>query len=71
MSKLTVLFIFTSLLTVQIQADEVSPATAPLYRVSVVQSASKAINYRDLVGYAEIDFKGTMLLPNAMVPLMS
>lgn len=31
--------------------------------VTVVQSAAKAINYRNLKGYVEIDFKGTVLLP--------
>jgi len=36
---------------------------APLYQVSVVQTPTKAINYRDLKGSARIDFKGTVLLP--------
>jgi hypothetical protein len=37
----------------------------PLYQVTVVQSAAKAINYRNLSGSVEIDFKGTVLLPSA------
>ncbi|MBK6879243.1 MAG: OmpA family protein [Elusimicrobia bacterium] len=37
----------------------------PLYQVTVVQSAAKAINYRNLDGSVEIDFKGTVLLPSA------
>jgi outer membrane protein OmpA-like peptidoglycan-associated protein len=38
---------------------------APLYRVAVVQAAAKAINYRNLKGSVDIDFKGTVLLPDA------
>jgi outer membrane protein OmpA-like peptidoglycan-associated protein len=37
----------------------------PLYQVSVVQTPAKAINYRNLKGAVEIDFKGTVLLPDA------
>jgi outer membrane protein OmpA-like peptidoglycan-associated protein len=37
----------------------------PLYQVTVVQSAAKAINYRELSGSVKIDFKGTVLLPSA------
>jgi hypothetical protein len=36
-------------------------AEKPLYQVTVVQSAAKAINYRNLSGSVEIDFKGTVL----------
>ena len=45
---------------------DAAPATEnPLYRVSVVQTPAKAINYRDLRGSVQIDFKGTVLLPYA------
>lgn len=37
----------------------------PLYRVADMQTPAKAINYRDLRGSVEIDFKGTVLLPRA------
>jgi len=40
-------------------------AETPAYQVSVVQSAAKAINYRDLKGSVGIDFKGTVLLTDA------
>jgi outer membrane protein OmpA-like peptidoglycan-associated protein len=42
-----------------------SPATVPLYRVTVVQGTAKAINYRDLRSTTKIDMKGTVLLPQA------
>ncbi len=41
------------------------PAAAPLYQVTVVQNPAKAINYRNLRGSVEIDFKGTVLIPSA------
>jgi outer membrane protein OmpA-like peptidoglycan-associated protein len=45
---------------------DAAPATEdPLYRVAVVQTPAKAINYRDLRGSVQIDFKGTVLLPYA------
>jgi outer membrane protein OmpA-like peptidoglycan-associated protein len=42
-----------------------NPVAAPLYQVTVVQSSAKAINYRNLKGSVEIEFKGTVLLPAA------
>jgi outer membrane protein OmpA-like peptidoglycan-associated protein len=59
--KLIVLFIFTALLIGQSQGQ-----ASPLYQVMVVQNAAKAINYRNLKGSVEIDFKGTVLLPAAI-----
>ncbi|OGS23616.1 MAG: hypothetical protein A2297_08275 [Elusimicrobia bacterium RIFOXYB2_FULL_48_7] len=59
--KLVGLFIFTAVIMMQGQAG----TAAPLYQVSVVQNAAKAINYRNLKGSAEIDFKGTVLLTDA------
>ncbi len=40
-------------------------AVDPLYQVAVVQSAAKAINYRNLKGSVDIDLKGTILLVSA------
>ena len=43
-----------------------APATEkPLYEITVVQTPAQAINYRNLKGSVEIDFKGTVLLPQA------
>lgn len=47
-------------------ADAAPPTESPLYRVAVVQTPAKAINYRDLRGSVRIDFKGTVLLPHAI-----
>lgn len=47
------------------QADSAPATENPLYRVAVVQTPAKAINYRDLRGSVQIDFKGTVLLPYA------
>jgi hypothetical protein len=41
------------------------PVAVPLYQVTVVQTPAKAINYRNLNGSVEIDFKGTVLQPDA------
>jgi outer membrane protein OmpA-like peptidoglycan-associated protein len=43
----------------------VMPAAAPPYQVTVVQSSAQAINYRNLKGSVDIEFKGTVLLPAA------
>jgi len=60
MKKSIVVFIFSAFLMSQ------GPTyAAPLYQITVVQSAAKAINYRNLKGSVEIDFKGTVLLPEA------
>lgn len=63
--KLIALFIFTAFLMSQNQTHAASSTAEPLYKVAVVQSAAKAINYRNLKGSVEIDFKGTVLLPDA------
>ena len=48
------------------QSAYAAPAvTTPLYKVTLVESEGKAINYRNLNGAVEIDFKGTSLLPGA------
>ena len=46
-------------------APAIGAPTAPLYQVTVVQTPAKAINYRNLSGSVDIDFKGTVLLPAA------
>ena len=58
--KLIVLFVITALFMGQNQVQ-----AGPFYQVSVVQTAAKAINYRNLKGSVEIDFNGTVLLPGA------
>jgi hypothetical protein len=37
----------------------------PVYRVTVVERTTKAINYRHRSGSTEVDFRGTQLLPQA------
>src|SRR6476660_5141162 len=37
----------------------------PVYRVTVVERSTKAINYRHRSGPTEVDFRGTELLPRA------
>src|SRR5476651_992316 len=37
----------------------------PVYRVTVVQRTTKAINYRHRSGSTEVDFRGTELMPQA------
>jgi outer membrane protein OmpA-like peptidoglycan-associated protein len=37
----------------------------PIYRVTVVQRTTKAINYRHRSGSTEVDFRGTELMPQA------
>lgn len=63
--KLIALFIFTALLMRQNQAQAATTGETPVYQVTVVQTAAKAINYRGLKGSVKIDFKGTVLLPEA------
>ncbi|MEO5923679.1 MAG: OmpA family protein [Bryobacteraceae bacterium] len=38
---------------------------SPIYRVSVVEGATKAVNFRSRGGATKLDFKGTTLLPKA------
>lgn len=45
----------------QAQADR----TVPIYRLTVVQRALQAVNFRSHSGPTRIDFKGTVLLPKA------
>ena len=64
-TKSTLLFIVSALLMSQSKIYALPYAAAPLYKVTVVQTAAQAINYRDLKGSVEIEFKGTVLLPDA------
>lgn len=57
--KLVVLFIFAAFSAIQTRTY------ADPYQIVVVQNAAKAINYRNLKGSVKIDFKGTVLLPDA------
>ena len=41
------------------------PRTVPMYKVTVVERSLQAVNYQYRAGPTEIDFKGTVLLPNA------
>src|SRR5581483_9435681 len=66
--KFVTLFISTAFLIGQSHvyaAPAMIVPTAPLYQVTVVQTAAKAINYRNLKGSVDINFKGTVLLPDA------
>ncbi len=63
--KMTSLFILSAVFVGQPGLKAMPIPEQPLYQVTVVQSAAKAINYRNLNGSVEIDFKGTVLLPSA------
>ena len=39
--------------------------TVPVYKVTVVERSLQAVNYQYRSGPTEIDFKGTVLLPNS------
>lgn len=58
-------FVLSFVLTQQSVVYAAPQTETPLYQVTVVQNAAKAINYRNLRGSVEIDFKGTVLLPGA------
>jgi hypothetical protein len=40
-------------------------ADTPIYKVTVVQRTAKAVNYHYRLGPTKIDFRGTVLLPEA------
>ena len=57
-----------AVLAVQAQSPpkpSVPVAAVPLYRVTLVQGSTKAINYQNLKAMTEIDLKGTVLAPKA------
>ena len=66
MSKSVLIFLSLSLLT--LPAQEVPAASQkiePIYRVTVVARGVEAINYQYRSAPTKIDFRGTVLLPNA------
>jgi len=46
-------------------AAQTRPDSVPLYRVTVVERTVKAVNYQYRSGPTEIDFRGTVLLPDS------
>lgn len=52
-------------LTAAGQDGKPAGSPAPIYRVTVVERTTKAINYKYRSGPTEIDFRGTVLLPQA------
>jgi outer membrane protein OmpA-like peptidoglycan-associated protein len=63
--KIVSMLVFSAFFIGQSRTYAAPAVTAPLYQVTVVQSPAKAINYRNLKGSVEINFKGTVLLPDA------
>jgi len=67
-----VLVLFVSIGTTDVAAQEQQPGvvldrsgSVPVYRVTVVQRMTKAINYRHRSGPTEVNFQGTDLMPQA------
>src|SRR5437016_2348596 len=46
-------------------AQETAPATAPIYRIAVVERTAKAVNYQYRAEPTKIDLRGTALLVRA------
>jgi outer membrane protein OmpA-like peptidoglycan-associated protein len=66
MKKLKTMVVLNAMLLLQVPVYAVeTPATVPLYKVTIVQSSAQAINYRYLKSSTMIDFKGTVLLAGA------
>ncbi len=77
MKPISALVLFAGLACAQVpnptqnvpQSERLQPGTAsgsmPIYRVTVVQRTTAAINYRHRSGETKIDFRGTELLPQA------
>ncbi len=61
----TALVFLPLLFAPQLQSQAEGQESVPLYRVTVVQSSAKAINYRYLKSSTRIDFRGTVLLAQA------
>jgi flagellar motor protein MotB len=61
----SVCFAVFSALPLLAQAPGATPAGPPIYRVTVVERTTKAINYRYRSGPTNIDFRGTVLMPQA------
>jgi outer membrane protein OmpA-like peptidoglycan-associated protein len=45
------------------QNDDQQNANVPVYRVTVVERTTQAVDYRDRGGTTQVDFKGTQLMP--------
>ena len=45
------------------QSDDQQNAKIPVYRVTVVERTTQAVDYRDRGGTTQVDFKGTSLMP--------
>ena len=65
--KLSVLAVFalSSTLAAQTQNVPAPGGTVPLYRVNVIERTVKSVNYQYRSGPTLIDFRGTVLLPEA------
>ena len=63
--RITALFIATVIVFGQSPAPAASDSAKPVYQVKVVEVPAKAINYRNLKGSVEINFKSTELVSNA------
>lgn len=60
MSRYLYMLVFSLILT-----SPAWPQSAPLYRITVVERTVKSVNYQYRNGPTEIDFRGTVLLPEA------
>ncbi|OGR84201.1 MAG: hypothetical protein A2901_05830 [Elusimicrobia bacterium RIFCSPLOWO2_01_FULL_54_10] len=65
MKQLTIAFLLSASMACPTLSQTQAQAAASNYQVTAVQVPAKAINYRNLKGFAMIDFKGTVLLPEA------
>ncbi len=63
--RIRTMIAYAAVLILGAQSPVAPPQSMPLYRVTVVQSSAKAINYRYLKSSTKIDFKGTALAPAA------
>jgi outer membrane protein OmpA-like peptidoglycan-associated protein len=48
----------------QTQLEQTQPNDMPVYRVTVIERTTKAVNYRNRGGSTEVDFRGTDLMPD-------
>jgi outer membrane protein OmpA-like peptidoglycan-associated protein len=60
-----IIIVLSAILALTIQSEAATPASVPLYKITVVQNSAKAINYQYLKSSTMIDFKGTVLLADA------
>lgn len=65
MKPLTASAIALILCAIPVSAEGTTQKTVPIYRVTVVERTTKAINYNYRSGLTKIDFRGTVLLPAA------